>query len=149
MQIQCHRDIFAQSADDLIEKISDIASGVAGYGRDRILNSLRERESLSPTAIGKGVMLPHIRLEEIDNDYIFLIRLQKPLKYKSPDGTDISLVFFIMSPLEKKTEYLRLVSAIVKIIKNDELYARISATDDPEELKRLLLEHIAAKGTTN
>ncbi|MCX7957487.1 MAG: PTS sugar transporter subunit IIA [Deltaproteobacteria bacterium] len=149
MQIHCYRDIAAASIDELIERISGIVSEVTGYRRDLILESLKKRESLSPTAIGKGVMLPHIRLEDIEDDYIFFLRLEKGLCYKSPDGSDISFVFFIMSPLEKKGEYLRLVSAIVRMIKNDDLYNRISAITDSEELRKLLQTNLMSKGNTN
>ncbi len=146
MLIHCLRDINADSIGDLIEKIAIISSEITKQNRDNILSGLKEREELSPTAIGKGVLLPHIRLENITDDYLFFIRLDKPLVYKSPDGINISLVFFIMSPSDRKTEYLKLVSLIAKMIKNDETYKRIMTINDQKELESFLQEHLLQKG---
>ncbi|MCX7944876.1 MAG: PTS sugar transporter subunit IIA [Deltaproteobacteria bacterium] len=149
MQIHCLTDITVESPDELIEKLSDVASRITGHPKDEILTSLRERERLSSTAIGKGVMLPHIRVDEIEADYIFFLKLDNPLKYVSPDGVDISFVFFIMSPLEKKTEYLRLVSSIVKMIKNESIYSQIRDVHNSEELKKVIQDNLLVKGITN
>lgn len=149
MQIYCYQDITADSLEDLINRISDIASNVTGFNKDEIISNLKERERISPTTIGKGTLLPHIRLERVENDYLFFFRLKNTLRYKTPDDMDISLVFFIMSPAERKTEYLKLVSSIVKLIKNENLYNKVLSITNSEDLKRLLQENLLSRGIPN
>ncbi len=146
MELFCYNNIEADSAEELIGKISEISSGLSGYERGIIYTGLTERERISPTAIGKGVLLPHIRLENLDKDYLFFFRLRKGITYKTPDSAEIRLVFLILSPLDKKTEYLRLISSIVKMVKNQDLYNRITAETDTENLRVLFLENLLAKG---
>ncbi len=146
MEIYCYKDIEITSIDELIQKISEIASEVSGYEKVRIFQHLTERERLSPTAIGKGILLPHIRLENLKSDYLFFFKIKNGLRYKTPDEKDIKLVFLILSPFDRKTEYLRLVSSIVKMINNDAIYNQISTNTDTDELKRLFLVNLFIKG---
>lgn len=146
MQIFCYKDIQANSIDQLLDRISTRAADQSGFAKEKILNDLSERERLSPTAIGRGVMLPHIRIDGISNDYLFLFVLKDGIQYNSPDNTEIRLVFLIISPLEKKSEYLKLVSSIVKMIKTDSIYKQISETSEPEEIKKILINHLLSKG---
>ncbi len=146
MQIFCYKGIQADSIDELLDKISTIASSQSGFARDRLFTGLSERERISSTSIGKGVMLPHIRIDGITEDFLFFFLLKDRIKYNSPDNTDIKIVFLILSPLEKKSEYLRLVSAIVKMIKNDSIYQQISETQDIDGIKNILINNLFPRG---
>jgi|GEM_PF-2026069 PTS system nitrogen regulatory IIA component len=146
MEIFCYKDIQADSIDDLLKLISDKVSEVMGYSRDSIYELLRERESLSPTAIGRGVLLPHTRLDSITTHYILIFMLRGEIPYTTPDGSPIRLVFCIISPSDSKTEYLRLVANIVRILKEDTLYNQIFMAEDEQALKGLIADMLRSRG---
>ncbi len=145
MQIISYKGISVSSIEDLMNVIATEASRVVGCDGGIILSKLTERERISPTAIGKGVLLPHIRLEKAEEDFIFFFILSDRLKYNTPDGVDIGLVFFIASPMEKKTEYLKLVSSVVRLIKNEQILDDIIFTEDLQAIKSKLFEHLQPK----
>ena len=53
----------------ILEKISDLLSRSSGVSKDDIFKRLYEREKLGSTSIGKGVAIPHARIENIDNHF--------------------------------------------------------------------------------
>lgn len=145
MQIFCYKGLSAVSIDELLKLIAKEASVITGCKEDLLVMKLLERERLSPTAIGKGVLLPHIRLERAQEDLLLFFTLSERLRYNTPDGRDIGIVFFIVSPAEKKTEYLRLVSSIVRLIKDDDMISELISNDDTEKTKDRLYEHLLLK----
>lgn len=146
MQLYFYKDIEANSVDELIATLSDIAGKLCGFEREKISSNLSERERISPTTIGRGVMLPHIRLEGIEEDYLIFLRLKKAFKYTSPDNKDVYLIFFILSPIERKTEYLKLLSLIVKMVKRDDILEILSSEQDEENVKRIILQNLSLRG---
>lgn len=145
MQIFCYKDFNATSIDEVLRLIAREAALVTGCEESILASKLFEREKISPTAIGKGVLLPHVRLERAQEDFLLFFTLSERLKYNTPDGQDIEIVFFIVSPTEKKTEYLRLVSSIVRLIKSEDLISEIVLNSDVEKTKKRLHEHLVLK----
>lgn len=145
MQIFCYTGVSAVSIDDLLKLIGREAALITGCEEDLLVKRLLERERLSPTAIGKGALLPHIRLERAQEDLLLFFILSERLRYNTPDGQDIGIVFFIVSPAEKKTEYLRLVSLIVRLIKNEDMISELISNDDTEKMKDRLYEYLFSK----
>jgi len=146
MEIFCYKEISADSIDDLLKRISEKVSNAMSYNQEKIYLLMRERENLSPTAIGKGVILPHIRIDDITSHFIFVFVLKEEIQYTTPDGLPVRFVFCIVSPSESKTEYLRLVASIVRMLKDDNLYKQISMADDTDKIRDIVASVLTQKG---
>jgi len=146
MEIFCYKEISADSIDDLLKRISEKVSNAMSYNQEKIYLLMRERENLSPTAIGKGVLLPHIRIDDITSHFIFVFVLKEEIQYTTPDGLPVRFVFCIVSPSESKTEYLRLVASIVRMLKDDNLYKQISMADDTDKIRDIVASVLTQKG---
>lgn len=89
--------------------------------REDILTLVYEREKLASTSIGKGIAIPHCRLDNIDKTYVAFCKLKESVDWKSQDGTKVSFVFLVISPTAKPEQHLKALRII-----NQELY-------DPEK----------------
>ncbi len=106
-----------------------------------IENTIFYREELMSTGIGLGVAIPHARLENINDIQIFVCVLKKECKdYESIDNLPVTTVFLIILPKEKHKEYIQILSAIVKDIKNNNLVADIHNADNETEIYERLMK---------
>jgi mannitol/fructose-specific phosphotransferase system IIA component (Ntr-type) len=64
----------------------------------RIEAEILDRESLTPTAIGNGVAIPHARVQQVDHVRAVLGRSAVGIDWDAPDGHPVHLVFQFISP---------------------------------------------------
>lgn len=105
---------------------------------DDLYRRLWEREGLGTTAIGKGVAVPHCKVEGLD-DVLVAVGLSKSgVDFESEDGTPVRLMFMVVSPAESPAEHLRSLAAISKWVKTNSHVDRMLSLSDPDEIYRLL-----------
>lgn len=79
-----------------VEKI-DIPKEIT---KEAMLASLIERESMMPTAMGRGVAFPHPRnpiIAEAENESVSLFRLNSEIDYKALDGKPVHTLFILLT----------------------------------------------------
>jgi len=99
-----------------------------------------KREKIQSTAIGKGVATPHIFSEEFNDFFISIALIKNGMPYKSPDGKDVKLVFFIMSNDRFVSFHLKSLANIAKITRETDVLSEIFAIDDETNLYDKIIE---------
>lgn len=84
------------------------------------LEAILEREEIVSTGIGLGVAIPHAKLKSIDNFFIILGLTKSGLDWDAIDRKPVKAVFLIGGPENKQQEYLKIVSRIMLLVKNNE-----------------------------
>ena len=114
-------------------------SGVA-IDPDRMYQRLVEREELGSTAIGRGVAIPHCKMDNLDRVLVAIGRSPEGVEYESEDGRPVQLFFLVVSPTDQPAAHLRSLAAISKWVKADRHVERILEQDDAEMIHELLAE---------
>jgi len=96
--------------------------------------AILERESIMSTGIGLGVAVPHEKCAEIDDFFIAVAVLKEPVDWDAIDEKPVRIVFLIGSPEGRQTDYLKLLSKIVLLVKNQSRREKIIASTTPEEV---------------
>ncbi|MDD9923435.1 MAG: PTS sugar transporter subunit IIA [Boseongicola sp.] len=130
----------AGSKKRLFQEMGDIAASVYGFGADDVANALQERESLGPTGVGKGIALPHARLDKIDRVVGLFVRLEKPLEFDAADRQPADLIFCLLAPQDAGVEHLKALALVSRTMRNGELCTKLRANADPSTLHTLLTE---------
>ena len=73
-----------------------------------IFNALLKREELGSTGVGKGVAIPHVRLEQVKKPFGILVRLREPIDFDSVDEQRVDLVCLVL--LAKGNEGVQLTA---------------------------------------
>lgn len=73
---------------------------------DPVIEGLMSRERLGTTGIGRGLAIPHVRYDALDNLLIAVGRSEKGIDFASVDGSPVEIVFLIISPESKQDDYL-------------------------------------------
>ncbi|WP_424812325.1 PTS sugar transporter subunit IIA [Roseococcus sp. YIM B11640] len=115
-------------------------------GRDErdVLAALQSRERLGATGLGRGIGMPHARMEGLDQQVSLLARLAKPIEYDARDGEPVDLVFLVLWPEEQAEGFLPALSGICRALRAAQLPRHLRQADTPAEAARLLQEADAA-----
>jgi len=103
--------------NELIQKAFDI-----GVLKDKktFKKAIEERESVISTGIGLGAAFPHAKINSIKDFFIITAVLKEPVDWDSFDQKPVQIVFLIGGPEDKQKEYLKILSNLMIIIKDNE-----------------------------
>ena len=115
----------SKTKKSILEKVSDLLSKSSGVCRNDIFKKLYEREKLGSTSIGKGVAIPHARVQDIEYPFISIITLDEPVEFDNIDSLDVDIIVSIIVPEENYSNHLELLAYLSNKL------------DDPDVRKKL------------
>ena len=124
----------------LFQELGDIAGVVKGLRQADVCSALQERENLGPTGVGKGIALPHARLEGVDEVFGIFVRLEKSLEFESVDRQPVDLIFALLAPEDAGVEHLKALALVSRTMRDADLCAKLRANTDAATLHTLLTE---------
>ncbi len=118
--------ISAASRDDVVKQLSDyIVSQRVISDPVEITDAILEREKLMSTAIGKGIALPHCRLQSVTQPYVICALLHQSVDWQAPDKHPVDLVFLVVTPMENPEVYLQNLRTISTTLKATKFHSGI------------------------
>jgi nitrogen PTS system EIIA component len=119
----------------LAEKLANDLGGEPAVYADPLLL----REKLGSTAIGRGIALPHGKVEQLPSPVAAAAVLRDAGCFPAPDGIDVDIVIAFLSP-DGPPEDLPRIASIVKELRNDRIARAFRTAGTPEELMAALIE---------
>ena len=99
---------------------TDICSNI-----DILIKALKEREEIMSTGIGLGMAIPHAKIKEV-NRLSFAIGIsRKGIEFDSIDGKPVHLIVLVAAGEKQHKAYLKLLSHIMAILKDDKVRSKI------------------------
>ena len=128
----------AKSKDAILEALA--AQFAAAYGLDaaEVLERLDEREHLGSTGFGRGVAMPHARVEGIKRPVAALLKLAEPADFAAADGLPVDLVFGLVSPEQCGATHLHALAAISRLVRDERIHDALNEAPDAEALYGLV-----------
>lgn len=126
--------ISAESKADILAKVAEKFAAVYGGESDAILEALEEREALGSTGFGRGVAIPHARVNTIHRPQAVLLKLVSPVDFNAADGMDVELVFGLLSPAQAGATHLHALAAISRLVRDDDVQEALMQADNAEAL---------------
>jgi PTS system nitrogen regulatory IIA component len=130
--------VAAKSKDAILEALA--AQFAAAYGLDaaEVLERLDEREHLGSTGFGRGVAMPHARVEGIKRPVAALLKLAEPADFAAADGLPVDLVFGLVSPEQCGATHLHALAAISRLVRDERIHDALNEAPDAEALYGLV-----------
>ncbi len=130
----CHEGLFipdlkAREKDvALVEMVDHMVASGKIKAREVILNTIRERERIWPTAIGRGVAVPHGRSLVVPELTILFARSDRGIDFGAEDGEPVKLIFLILAPYhDKENRYLPALGKVVELVASEGTRNRLLA----------------------
>jgi PTS system nitrogen regulatory IIA component len=125
----------------LVEMVDRLVESGKVRAREVILHTVRERERIWPTAIGKGVAIPHGRSLVVPDLTIVFGRSPAGVDFGAEDGELVRLVFLILAPYhEQENRYLPALGKVVELVARDATRERLLKLTHWTEFAALLGE---------
>jgi nitrogen PTS system EIIA component len=123
-----------------LQEIARRAAAMIGVAERRIYGVLSERERLGTTGIGRGVAIPHGKLEELTRLYALFARLERPIPFDAIDDQPVDLLFVLLAPENAGAEHLRALARISRLLRDQDVCEKLRGTDNADALYALLTE---------
>ncbi len=128
--------IDVENRDAALVSLVDVLAAAGKIKNKEVFHrALLEREKIVSTGIGRGVAIPHAKLESC-NDFFIVVGIQKDkgLDWKALDGSLVKLIFMIGGPEHKQTEYLHILSSLTVAIKDEEKRKKLLSARTPHDV---------------
>jgi nitrogen PTS system EIIA component len=126
----------------LLQDIADQAEMIYGLKSETVFSCLQERENMGTTGVGRGIGIPHARLESLDSVVGLFTRLEKPINYNAMDRQPVDLVFTLLAPVNEGAEHLKALAMVSRTLRNENICAKLRANDDSHTLFSILTEKV-------
>jgi nitrogen PTS system EIIA component len=131
-------NLASESKDDLLRELIALL-GLDAREEAILFKTLKRRENLGSTGIGKGIAIPHCRSLVVSNLRLAYGRKQGGVDFKAIDDAPVHNFFLIVAPpLEVSNQYLPVLGKIAQFAKDPEVPGLLSALQEPTEFLQLL-----------
>ncbi len=114
-------------------KDTDVCSDV-----NTLIKAIKEREEIMSTGIGMGIAIPHAKVNAVQ-EMAFAIGISKRgINFDSLDGNPTKLVILVAAGEKQHKDYLRLLSNIMAILKNEKTRNTLIDADSPATIMKIL-----------
>ena len=117
--------------------LGELAQGFAtaySYDAETVLDALTERETLGSTGFGRGVAMPHARLDGIEQPVAMLIHLDRDVDFASADGIPVRLVLGLLSPTDSGVQHLHALAEMSRLTRDERVLHQLFEAQSEEEL---------------
>ena len=139
---QAVRIVRAETKQQILGELADCFAGVTALDRDHVLERIEEREKLGSTGFGRGVAIPHARMDGLTRPVAAFFRLEQPVEFASADGMPVDCVFGLLSPEQAGATHLQALAAISRLMRDERMHERLVAAPDADALYALLVNVI-------
>jgi len=89
--------------------------------QEEVLETLRNREALDSTAIGRGVAIPHAYVPGVKRSAVAFVRLKHPLDVRAIDGEPARFLFILLGHTGQVDTHLNTLASIALAMSDNEL----------------------------
>jgi len=133
-------DLESETKDDVLKELA-VLLGLDGKSEATLIKTLKRRENLGSTGIGKGIAIPHCRSLVVNRLRLAYGRKVAGMDFNSIDGAVVHNFFLIVAPpLEVSNQYLPVLGKIAQFAKDPDVPRELLGLDSPQAFLALLDE---------
>ena len=124
----------------LLALVKNISTSPQIKNPQELSKEILKREELMSTAIGRGIAIPHVRLQSI-SDLVISVGINQTdiLDFEALDDEPVRLLLLIAAAYDQHAYYLQTLSFFSARLKNVDLRNALLASKSPEEAYALLI----------
>lgn len=133
-------DLESDAKDDLLKELVALL-GLDEKSEAILFKTLKRRENLGSTGIGKGIAIPHCRSLVVNRLRLAYGRKPSGVDFNAIDNEPVHNFFLIVAPpLEVSNQYLPVLGKIAQFAKDPEVPEQLLDLDEAEQFLKLLDE---------
>ena len=136
-------DLQATTRDDAIRELVTAladAGAIPTKSVDDVVKAIIKREGQATTGIGKGVALPHAKIDSIKSPVGVIGRSAEGIDFSSLDSKPVYSVILLLSSPDNPDEHLQAMETIFKHVQRDMFRKFLRQSETSEAIIDLLQE---------
>jgi mannitol/fructose-specific phosphotransferase system IIA component (Ntr-type) len=136
----------APAFEDLVQRVATAMALRTGHLTDVFVRGFTEGTLHGATPVSKGVALPHMRMEDLAEPYMVLVRTRQGMHFLAGDvfgktamSDDVHAFFFLVSPESEPNMHLRMLAQLATRIDQDDFLEKWMAADGEMQLREVFL----------
>ncbi len=130
-----------RTKDDVINALLDVvATHPAVIDPEAMRRAVFEREQMMSTGVGKSLGLPHAKTAAVTETIAAFAITADPVDFGAIDDEKVRLVFLLVGTEAAKSEHIKILSRISRLLNRDAFRERLLQARDAEEVLALLEE---------
>lgn len=138
-----HLDASIDSKAALLAAAAEHLGRATGLAQDVVLKALTDREKLGPTAIGRGIAVPHAGIDGLAAPAAVCFRLAHPIAFGASDNNPVDLVFVLVWPSDKRSGLLATLGGLCKMLRAETLLQEVRKASNRAEIREILIDAAA------
>jgi fructose-specific phosphotransferase system IIA component len=134
-------DLPGETKQEVVDSVIDLLRDHAAV---RDLEGVREavfsREKVMSTGVGKGLGLPHAKSHAVSDTVAAFAVTREPVEFDSIDNAPVRLIFLLVGTDAAKSQHIKLLSRISRLMNRDAFRERLLKAHSPEEVLSLFEE---------
>ncbi len=128
----------AETKDEVLKELIELL-GLDSKSEGILFKTLKRRENLGSTGIGKGIAIPHCRSLVVNELRLAYGRKPEGLDFQAIDDAPVHNFFLIVAPpLEVSNQYLPVLGKIAQFAKDPDIPDVLAGLESPEDFLKLL-----------
>ena len=130
-----------------LEVLSELIAGASPALESKaVFDRLVSREKLGSTGLGRGVALPHARMDGADGAVAAFIHTREAIDFDAFDGEPVDLFFALVVPEHFNDEHLQILARLAEMFSEPDFCRQLRDTEDADALYRLLTTWESGEG---
>ena len=131
-------ELSGNTKDEIIEELVALLP-LDEKSRGILYKTLKRRENLGSTGIGKGIAIPHCRSLVVKRLHLAYGRRPGGVDFRAIDNQPVVNFFLIIAPpLEVSNQYLPVLGRVAQFAKEPDVHEKLAALNTPEDFFALL-----------
>jgi PTS system nitrogen regulatory IIA component len=131
-----------REALEAVARLAKASSLLSRVSEDDVVRALAEREAVGTTGFGKGIAIPHCRLDAVDDFVVGIASVPEGVPFDSLDGGVVRLIVFIVGPARDSNEHIRILSAVSRVLSDAAAVEEVVRAQTDEALTESFLRHL-------
>ncbi|NKK93910.1 PTS sugar transporter subunit IIA (plasmid) [Rhizobium leguminosarum] len=131
-------DVVTKGKHSALSKIAFNIAQRIDADHQAVLRRLWERENGGATGIGRGIAVPHARLDSISKPVASFTRLAAPVYFGSADGNPVDLVFTLLWPRSAVANFLPALAQLCRMLRAPRIREGLRLAQSADEVITIL-----------
>lgn len=121
--------------ETIVEKLLDLLEGHPSVeDLAQVRSAVWEREEELSTGVGKGLGLPHAKTAAVTGTVAAFAVTEEPVEFDAIDREPVQLVFLLVGTEAAKSEHIRILSRISRLVSRRRLRLELMKAQTPEDV---------------
>jgi PTS system fructose-specific IIC component len=133
-------DLESKTKPEIINELVEVLYNCGKIkNREMFVKSVLDREKLGSTGIGKGIAIPHGKVEGIEGVVVALGLSRNGVEFDSLDDKPVHSVFLIAANPDNSSHYLKTLAKLSRIVRFPDFRTKLMDAEKPSEVIDVIL----------